>query len=277
MKMMNRLIYLITLCALCTAANAQLSQSWITEAKLEVPESVKYYEEGQCIFVSNIVGSPANKDGVGFISKLSLKGEVIHLKWIEGLDAPKGMAINDGVLYVSNINELVIIDIEQAKIVKRIPHVEASFLNDVTITHNNEVLVSDSGNACIYVLKDSKLEVWLQSEAIKGVNGLFAEEDYVLVGTNNRILKVEVASKTHEVFVETTGQVDGIESDGKGGYYYSYWEGEMYYFKPSHDPVKLLDTQADNIQSADIAYNPHTGEVLVPTFFANQVVAYIKD
>ena len=106
MKMMNRLIYLITLCALCTAANAQLSQSWITEAKLEVPESVKYYEEGQCIFVSNIVGSPANKDGVGFISKLSLKGEVMHLKWIEGLDAPKGMAINDGILYVSNINEL---------------------------------------------------------------------------------------------------------------------------------------------------------------------------
>ena len=275
--MMNRLFFLMILCVLSIAIDAQLKQSWETEAIFEVPESVKFFEEGKCIFVSNISGKPGDKDGVGFISKLSDSGDVISLKWVEGIDAPKGMAIQNNILYVSNIDELVLIDIEKAEILKRINQPQAKFLNDVTITSNNEVLVSDSRSSCIYVLNDDRLDIWLEGEALNGVNGLLAENNYVLVGTGSNISKVDISTKAYFVFVETTGQVDGLEPDGKGGYYYSYWRGELYHVIPPSKPVKLLDTQTNNVQSADIGYNINAGEILVPTFFSNQVVAYKRD
>ncbi len=274
--MMNRLIFLMTFCMLVTMVDAQLKTAWVTEAKFEVPESVKFCQDENCIFVSNISGKPADKDGIGFISKLSAEGRIICLKWVEGLDAPKGMAVCNNILYVSNIDELILINIKKAEIIKRIHQPNAKFLNDVTITHNNDVLVSDTRAACIYVLNEDKLDIWLEDEAINGVNGLFAEDNYVLVGTANNILKVDPLSKQFSVFVETTGQIDGFEPDGNGGYYYSYWHGELYHVIPPHKPVKLLDTQKDNIQSADIGFNKERKEVLVPTFFSNQVVAYTR-
>lgn len=258
-----------------TASFAQLSQSWKTEAKLEVPESVKYYEKGNCLFVSNVAGNPSEKDGNGFISKLSLDGRIQSLKWVDGLDAPKGMAIAEGILYVSNIDELVLIDIKKATVIKRIKQPKAKFLNDVTITTSGDVLISDSGTSTIYIAKGNELAVWLKNEGWGRINGLFAEEDYVLVGTSDKILKMDVATKTPEVFLETGSQVDGLEADGLGAYYYTFWRGEMYYYRPGAEPVQLLNTVNDKVQSADIGYIPSTKEVLVPTFFSNQVVAYV--
>lgn len=268
---------MIALLFLSATMVGQVTKIWETTAELEVPESVKYYEKGKCIFVSNIAGKPSDKDGNGFISRLTVSGEIETLKWVEGLNAPKGIAIKDRYLYVTDIDELVIIDIEKAKIVDKIHQPQASFLNDVTITLTGDVLVSDSGTSAIYVLKDEQLEVWLQNSEWERVNGLFAENDYVLLGTNSNIVKIDLKTKVQEVFVETGGQADGIEADGNGGYYFSFWKGELYYYYPGQAPMQLLNTSESNVQSADIGFNPDSGEVLVPTFFANRVVAYKKN
>ena len=270
-------LIIVSALLLSLGLNAQLSKQWQTKAVLNVPESVKYYEAGNCLFVSNVAGKPSDKDGNGFISKLSLKGELIDLKWVEGLDAPKGMAIKDGILYVSNINELVLIDIEKAKIIKRIAQPKATFLNDVTITNKGDVLVSDSGTSTVFILKNNKLAVWLFNADLGRLNGLYAEDDYVLLGTSSSIIKVDVATKQYTVFLETGAQVDGLEADGKGGYYYTFWRGEMYYYLPGKAPVQLLKTVEDDVQSADIGFIPETQEVLVPTFFSNTVVSYVMD
>ena len=273
---MKQLILLLILIGPFTTY-AQLKEVWKTDQILDVPESVKYYHEGNCLFVSNVAGKPSDKDGNGFISKLTCDGQVIKMKWVDGLDAPKGMAIRDGILYVSNIDELVLIDIEKARVIKRVKQPEASFLNDVTITKAGDVLVSDSGTSTVYQLKEDQLIVWLKDEKLGRLNGLLAEKDYVLVGTGKRIVKVDLKSKKSEVFLETGAQVDGLEADGLGAYYYTFWRGEMYYYKPGEAPVQLLNTAEKNIQSADIGLIPATQEILVPTFFDNRVVAYIMD
>ncbi|WP_289055473.1 hypothetical protein [Carboxylicivirga marina] len=254
--------------------SAQVSINWQTEAILDVPESVKYYAEGNYLFVSNISGKPAEKNGNGFISKLSLKGEIMTLKWVEGLDAPKGMAIKDGILYVTDIDDLVLIDIAKGKIIKRFHQDKANFLNDVTITHLGDVLVSDSGTSTVFILKDNNLDVWLQNDEFGRVNGLFTEKDYILLGTATSIVKIDVATKQYSVFLETGGQPDGLLSDGEGGYYYSFWQGELFHYTPGHAPVQLLNTSVKEVQTADFGFNPHTKEILVPNFFSNQVVSY---
>jgi hypothetical protein len=60
--------------------------------------------------VSNVDGEPLERDGNGFISRLSPDGRVRELRWIDGtlpdvdLHAPKGMAIRGDTLYVADLD-----------------------------------------------------------------------------------------------------------------------------------------------------------------------------
>ena len=60
------------------------------------------------VFVSNVGPDlqPMMKDGDGFISKLGRSGKVLKRHFIEGLDAPKGMAYWDSVLYIADIDKI---------------------------------------------------------------------------------------------------------------------------------------------------------------------------
>ncbi|MCD6296427.1 MAG: ATP/GTP-binding protein, partial [Deltaproteobacteria bacterium] len=79
----------------------KLIKQWETEKELRVPESVLYDASGNILYVSSINGRPTEKNGRGFISKVSLNGKIEVLKWATGLDAPKGSAIHGNKLYVS--------------------------------------------------------------------------------------------------------------------------------------------------------------------------------
>jgi len=82
-------------CCSLVSANAQkvtVQQLWATDTILKVPESVLVDDIENCLWVSNIDGAANDKDGKGSISKLSKTGTPIHLEWITGLNAPKGMA-----------------------------------------------------------------------------------------------------------------------------------------------------------------------------------------
>jgi hypothetical protein len=78
----------------------------------QTPESVLYDAESDVYLVSNINGTPLEADDNGFISKVTPDGKITELKWIDGakdtikLNAPKGMAISGGVLYVADIDTL---------------------------------------------------------------------------------------------------------------------------------------------------------------------------
>src|SRR5919199_2015323 len=112
----------------------KVNKLWETSTDLKNPESVAYVANQNVLFVSNVNGKPDQKDQNGFISKVSPSNEgIIDLNWITGLDAPKGMAIsNDGTkLYVSDIIDLVEIDIASGRIIKHFNAPGSSFLNDV--------------------------------------------------------------------------------------------------------------------------------------------------
>ena len=122
------------------------------------PESVVYAPKQNVLFVSNIDGKPDQKDQSGFISKVSpSNGSIIELNWITGLNAPKGMAIYDNNnsssrLYVSDITDLVEIDIGSGKIIKRFNAPGSTFLNDVALDDQGNIYVSDTVTNTIYKL-----------------------------------------------------------------------------------------------------------------------------
>ncbi len=251
-----------------------LQKIWETPDLLTTCESVCYSNATKTIFVSCIDGNPTDKDGNGFISELSITGDIITLMWVTGLNAPKGMGIFGNKLYVTDIDRIVEIDIETAMISKEYRVEGANFLNDITISPEGDVYISDMSTAKIHRIKKGILETWFTSEEFINPNGLFYEDKELLVGTRNGIYSIRIEDKRLWHLIKETGGIDGLEADGKGSYIISDWQGKIQLVNIEKDPVLLLNTSDKGINAADIEYIPERKMLLVPTFSDNRVMAY---
>ena len=245
-----------------------------TDTLLATPESVIYDSEKDVAYVANINGQPTNKDGNGFISIINLDGKIITREWVKGFDAPKGMGIYNRHLFVTDINQVVEIDIEKGEIVNRFVAEKAQFLNDIAIDAAGTVFISDMLTNEIYRLKDSKLELWLQSDKFKSINGLFIIENQLLAGTSNIIYSIDITTKELKEYITETGGIDGLESVGNNKFIVSDWTGNINIVSPNSPKELLLSTADHKINAADLDYILDKKLVLVPTFFDNRVMIY---
>jgi len=256
----------------------KVQKKWETKKKLQVPESVLYDPVRNVIYVSNIKGNPGKKDRNGFISKVALDGKIKKLKWVKGLDAPKGLAIYNDKLYVADIDLLVEIDIKNGKILSKYPATGAIFLNDVTVDDSGNVYVSDtaSKNSVIYRFRNGKIAVWIKDKKINQPNGLYAEGNRLIVGNSGDgcLNIISLFDKKITTIARTGGGIDGIAPDGKGNYFISDWRGKTSLVSPSGQITELLNTTNDKINAADITFIKDKKLLLVPTFFDNRVMAY---
>ena len=264
--------------SLCIAASVsgqsrQLIKKWETEALLKTPESVLYDAGGRVLYVSNIDGKdPWAKDGTGSIGKVGLDGKVVAAEWVKGLEAPKGMGLHKGRLYVADIDRMVVIDVAKGAIAEMIPVAGAQRLNDVTVDSAGVVYVSDMQGSKIYVLKDNKPSVYLDS-GLKRPNGVLAHGGELYVLDSGTLLKFG-KDKQRTVLVEgMDASTDGIEHVQGDEFIVSCWAGVVYHVK-GKEKRELVDTRPQKLNSADIGYDAKSRMVYVPTFFANTVVAY---
>lgn len=253
-----------------------LTEVWRTDTIMSTCESVLYDQNRNLLFVSCINGSPAEKNDLGFISQLQPDGTIAELHWLKGLNAPKGMGISGNLLYVTDIDQLVIIDIQKAEIIERLNIEGASFLNDVAIGDDGTVYFSDSDTGYIWTYSNGKLEAWI-TEGLERPNGLFVEESRVLLtSSGSEDLKlIDKSTRQFETVTREIGHGDGIEFTGTEGHYITTsWAGEIFLIYPDYSKLSLLKTSDQEINSADIGFNMSRQMVYVPTFFDNRVVAY---
>ncbi|MCB8995429.1 MAG: hypothetical protein H6538_07470 [Bacteroidales bacterium] len=250
----------------------ELNEIWKTDTVFKTPESVLYDEAREVLYVSNVNGDPSAKDGNGFISRMSPMGVVTDLMWVTGLNAPKGMGVFGNLLYVSDVSDLVVIDIDQAKIINRIPVPDAVFLNDISIDASGKVYISDSRTGKIHTYNDGTLSEWITG--LNSPNGLYAEGSRILLATSAfNSINPETGAVT--MLTDSIGHGDGIEFTGIEGYYLvSDWTGEIFLVYPDYSKKSLLQTRDQNKNTADIGFNKREKILLVPTFFDNRVVAY---
>ncbi len=248
-----------------------------TSNELKTPESVFYCAKGDYLFVSNINGKPLDKDGNGFISKIDKNGKILNLKWVEGLDAPKGMGVYNGKLYVSDIDRLVIIDIDSAKIIDTIPVEGAKFLNDIAIDKDGNVYITDSNNNLLYKYDGDSVTIF--TTGLKGANGLYLYNDSLLyTGCADRLAVVNLNNaKVNTVMKVDSKMIDGLKlvCPKEMEFLTTDWYGKIYMLEIRENEIEqIMEFPDSNKNAADIEYLADQHLVFIPTFFNNTVEIY---
>jgi len=244
-----------------TVAEGTLSVKplWTTDPVLTTVESVIYDPANDVLYAANIAGDPSAKDGNGSIGKVGMDGKVIAAEWVKGMDAPKGMGIYNGKLYVADIDRIHEVDIAGGTIANTYAVDSAKFLNDITVDGGGKVYAS--------------VTKWLTG--LDGPNGLLSEGDNMMVAQwNQKTLSIVGADKQITMKTDSIENPDGIEALGNGGYLVSSWNGMVTYVDPDWKNTLIIDTRADSVSAADIEYVKEKNMLLVPTFFKNTVMAY---
>ncbi len=263
---------------------ARLDLVWETQG-FNNPESVVYDPSSDVLFVSNVNGSGVEKDGNGYISKILTDGTVIRKQWVIGLNAPKGLAIYEGTLYVADIDTLVAIDIASGTISNSYQVDDAKFLNDVAASNQGEIYVSDMVLNRIHCLCDGQFIIWLESPELENPNGLHPEGDNLILGAWGVMTEgfsTEVPGHLKSISISDKsitslggapiGNLDGVESDGMGGYYVTDWmTGKLYQIDKAGNATLLLELEQG---MADHEVILEKNLIILPMMNNDKVLAY---
>lgn len=254
--------------------STKLENVWAITEGLDIPESSCYNAANKTIYVSNIVGKHNIKDGNGYLSKLSEKGEIIKKEWVKGLNAPKGIACTKKKLYVTDIDRVIEINLKTGKIIKTYSNSKSKSLNDATVANNGRVYISDSGGNCIFQVGKDSLEVFIESDQLGSMNGILAINNLLYLGSKGNFISIDQETKTINILAENVGYLDGIVMVDQNKFVTSDFGGKVQLVEPGKTVEILLNTTEIKINAADLGFIPSKNVLLVPTFYDNKIIAY---
>ncbi|HZU83409.1 MAG TPA: hypothetical protein VE987_10855 [Polyangiaceae bacterium] len=257
-----------------------------------LPESVLYDAEADRYLVSNINGAPADRDNNGFVSVLSPDGQVTALKWIEGgkdkvkLDAPKGMAMVNGVLYVADLTAVRMFDAKSGAPKGETAVPGSTFLNDLAAGPDGKIYVSDSGmkpgpdgklapsgTDAVYVIEKGHVKAIAKGADLGGPNGVVWTEKGILTCglRSNEVYRIDDKGKKADVTTAPAGHLDGLLVLGESLLVTSHDGSAIYRGKLGGSFEVAL---ADQKTPADIGYDTKRQRLLVPHLRENTVEVY---
>ena len=292
---MTRIVFLSSsvAAAVCCAelsiaqASKELSNVWALTDGVQAPESTYLEPKSGALFVSQIgAGGGKGKDGDGWISKLTTDGRVVKAKWATGLNAPKGLRSHGGTLWVTDIDRFVSFALDSGKQTAEIKVPGAEFLNDLACGADGTVYVSDMTAGKIYQYKDGKLSVFAEGDEIEHPNGLLVHGGKLIAGgwgmdiqgdfstkKLGRLLAIDLKTKkVTPITDEPTGNLDGVESDGAGGFVVSDWIAGKVFHIGAKGKTKVVATFPKG--AADIAYLPDKKLLILPEMLENKIGAF---
>ena len=230
------------------SAVAQSSGEGFMITGLDHPESVAF--DGQFYYISNVGKdmAPTTKDGDGYITRVSPDGTILDAKWVEGLNAPKGMVFAYDRLWVTDIDQVYGYDVTTGKrdqvfslAPRRVQFDQRPvlFLNDIVALPQGRLLVSgtDSGRLYRLSLSDGAVQSF-PVDLLRGPNGLAFDQDTIYaVGfgdsgqSNGPVLKINRQGENEYTFVQHSsllGNLDGIAVYHDGLFVSDWSTGSLY-------------------------------------------------
>lgn len=274
----------MTVLIACLVVN---SAQAFTLSNFSTPESIIVDPETGFYYVSNVNGGPFEKDGNGFISKISANGNISILKFIGDrpedhlLNAPKGLAIIGTTLYVTDIDTVRGFDKETGKptLLIDFKHYRVKYLNDLAVDEYGDLFVSDMMTNQIFKIslkKNHSIEIFKEGRVLDGPNGLVfnpkSKNLIIVTWQSGRILEIETKSKKVHVLKRGLKTLDGVDFDYEGNLYVSSFDGGQIYRIARYGRGVLSIFQNALTSPADISCDKRRRELLVPSFKGNMIV-----
>ena len=287
---MKTKIYLLFVYIFIHSAFAEDKQStvlWSINENIKAPESCYYNKSTGHLYISQIgEGGGMGKDGDGWISKYDLKGKLIKDKWAVGLNAPKGLRSDGSRIWVTDIDRIVSYNINSGVKEHDIKIDGAKFLNDLACSKDGTVYFSDMIASKIYQYKNKKISVLVEGAEIEHPNGLLVEGENLIIGawgkeiqddfttkTLGRLLSLNLKTKKiTPITAKPLGNLDGVESDGKGGYVVTDWIAGKVFHVLKLGTSKTLATFPKG--AADHAFIADKKILILPEMLENKIGAF---
>jgi len=227
---MKVLFALLVVCFCFTTS--VLLQDQYSYSGFESPVSVTHY--GGFLYLSNSgqnFGTDV-KDGDGYISRVrsDMTQEEVTMKYITGLNNPRGIYVINNILYVCDINRLVGIDLRSRNVVFELSF-EAENVKQLTAiaTTDDKILyisATDVNTIFEVNLANKKYSKWAETNA---PTGLLINNNQMYVtsmGTdslfNGKLGVIDKRTKKYTELIEEEGYYWGMALHGKR-LYYSDW------------------------------------------------------
>lgn len=248
------------------------------------PESVT--SDDKRFFVSNQGQDFSSRDSDGFISEISADGKLIELKFAPTkgvLHAPKGMTIENGILYVADLERIVGFDINSRTTVFELAIPQATVLNDICRLENGFIGVTDTYSGNIYKVntRTRSFEIIGNIPTINGIS-FNKNTNQLVVCTNGETLgEGSVYLKTGNGDFErlpniANGFFDGVEWLDDNSLLISDWVtfptkgyGKLWVYDLKTQKSEVLLTEES---IADIYYHPVTQKIYMPQMQKNKVI-----
>ncbi len=281
---------------LAQAPAPTLTPVWTLTSAFASPESAFYDAATNSVFVSSINGQILDKDGNGYISRLSVDGHVVAQQWATGVHAPKGLRSARGVLYAADIDTVVGFDISSGREVSRLRIDGAVFLNDLATAPDGTIYVSDSTALKIFEVRNGTAAVFVEGgDQVEQPNGLLVDGGRLILGSvgpapasggqragdaggrgaapGGHLYAFDRRSKQRTLITaEPVGGIDGIELDGRGGLIVTDVTGQRLLHVSKAGAVTVLARFSAG--GADFGYVSARRLAIVPFLFSNSVAAY---
>jgi sugar lactone lactonase YvrE len=268
---------------LAVAVIAGAAADWEAEG-FKTPESAITDPSTGNIYVSNINGPPTAKDDNGFIVRLSPDGAKVDLGFIDGgnpaytLNAPKGMAIYGGLLYVTDITHVRAFRLSDGSIAATIDltPLGAAFLNDMVVDGEGNLYVSDTAANAIFLIRagaGNEARLFIQHDGLQGPNGVMLNPQtgslIVVSWGAGRLMEVTPDGVQQLEVRGTFKNLDGIDYDADGNIYFSdFTAGVVYRLEPGGEVAPLVEGLKN---PADISVDKNSGRILIPEFSGNRL------
>ncbi|NND07879.1 MAG: hypothetical protein HKN87_15990 [Saprospiraceae bacterium] len=249
----------------------RLEKAWQLDG-FSFPECAVYDKKRNRIYIGNM--GNGNPDD-GYISTIKDDGTIEKMLWLTGLNDPKGMDLQEDTLWVNDINQIVKIDVIQAKVIARIKAPDVVALNDLAVSPDGYVFSNDADGHKMYRIKNGEAKLYWRDLEQGRPNGVWAEKDRLLVATSNshQLLSVSRGDRKPTLLSKGLGRGDGIEALADGGYLITDYGGRIFYFSPDEFLHTLHDSRG-TMHTADLEYIAAKRLLVVPAHRNNVVQAF---
>lgn len=241
--------------------------AWIAEGGFCEPETVLPLPD-DTLLVTNVCDF--RMDANGFLTLLDKQGSAIDWRVVQGLDAPLGMALVGGRLYVVDNNRVKVFAWPGYRPLETI-EIETAVANDIAVAADGRFWVTDTARGqVIKRTAEGELSVFRENISFKGANGIALHGQRLFVG-GERLWRVDLENgAVTTVGPEWLRDIDGIEFEADGTLQVTPVGGPLVRIR-ADGSIDVLG--GDGVSSANHGYAPRLGLALIPTGFDNTVIA----